>query len=105
MQLGNCDECCQCVIVKGGRVAQLAEQCPFKAWVDGSSPSALTSNPLGLLDLHSQSFSNQEILTHTQPTTCEPPYLNIVHLGRDRLSVLAQHNLRICVPHFCEWPS
>jgi hypothetical protein len=25
-----------------GRVAQLAEQCPFKAWVDGSSPSALT---------------------------------------------------------------
>ena len=27
---------------KVGRVAQLAEQCPFKAWVDGSSPSALT---------------------------------------------------------------
>jgi hypothetical protein len=26
-----------------GRVAQLAEQCPFKAWVDGSSPSALTT--------------------------------------------------------------
>jgi hypothetical protein len=33
---------CQCLIVKCGRVAQLAEQCPFKAWVDGSSPSALT---------------------------------------------------------------
>ena len=29
-----------------GRVAQLAEQCPFKAWVDGSSPSALTTNPV-----------------------------------------------------------
>jgi hypothetical protein len=28
-----------------GRVAQLAEQCPFKAWVDGSSPSALTITP------------------------------------------------------------
>src|ERR1700686_2335648 len=27
-----------------GRVAQLAEQCPFKAWVDGSSPSALTKH-------------------------------------------------------------
>jgi hypothetical protein len=27
---------------ESGRVAQLAEQCPFKAWVDGSSPSALT---------------------------------------------------------------
>jgi hypothetical protein len=27
-----------------GRVAQLVEQCPFKAWVDGSSPSALTKN-------------------------------------------------------------
>ena len=25
-----------------GRVAQLVEQCPFKAWVEGSSPSALT---------------------------------------------------------------
>ena len=25
-----------------GRVAQLAEQCPFKAWVAGSSPAALT---------------------------------------------------------------
>src|SRR6195256_3794992 len=28
---------------ESGRVAQLAEQCPFKAWVDGSSPSALTT--------------------------------------------------------------
>jgi hypothetical protein len=30
------------LVVRCGRVAQLAEQCPFKAWVDGSSPSALT---------------------------------------------------------------
>ena len=36
---------CRCLIVKVGRVAQLAEQCPFKAWVDGSSPSALTTQP------------------------------------------------------------
>jgi hypothetical protein len=28
---------------KSGRVAQLVEQCPFKAWVEGSSPSALTT--------------------------------------------------------------
>jgi hypothetical protein len=36
--------CCDKLEVTGedGRVAQLAEQCPFKAWVDGSSPSALT---------------------------------------------------------------
>ena len=29
--------------VRRGRVAQLVEQCPFKAWVLGSSPSALTT--------------------------------------------------------------
>jgi hypothetical protein len=28
---------------QSGRVAQLVEQCPFKAWVVGSSPTALTS--------------------------------------------------------------
>ena len=28
---------------RDGRVAQLVEQCPFKAWVEGSNPSALTS--------------------------------------------------------------
>lgn len=31
-----------CYFQESGRVAQLVEQCPFKAWVDGSSPSALT---------------------------------------------------------------
>jgi hypothetical protein len=25
-----------------GRVAQVVEQCPFKAWVAGSNPAALT---------------------------------------------------------------
>jgi len=29
---------------KVGRVAQLVEQCPFKAWVAGSNPAALTNN-------------------------------------------------------------
>src|SRR6185437_3270731 len=29
-----------------GRVAQLVEQCPFKAWVAGSNPAALTTSPL-----------------------------------------------------------
>src|SRR6516162_10449179 len=33
---------CKCLIVKDGRVAQLVEQCPFKAWVAGSNPAALT---------------------------------------------------------------
>ncbi len=33
-----------CVKLEGsGRVAQLVEQCPFKAWVAGSSPAALTT--------------------------------------------------------------
>ncbi len=30
-------------LLHSGRVAQLVEQCPFKAWVAGSSPAALTS--------------------------------------------------------------
>jgi pimeloyl-ACP methyl ester carboxylesterase len=42
-----------------GRVAQLAEQCPFKAWVDGSSPSALT--------IISKDFSSlQDFQTHSE---------------------------------------
>jgi hypothetical protein len=28
---------------KSGRVAQVVEQCPFKAWVAGSNPAALTN--------------------------------------------------------------
>jgi hypothetical protein len=33
----------RCVrLEKSGRVAQLVEQCPFKAWVAGSNPAALT---------------------------------------------------------------
>jgi hypothetical protein len=30
-------------LIEVGRVAQLVEQCPFKAWVAGSSPAALTN--------------------------------------------------------------
>ena len=30
-----------------GPLAQLVEQFPFKEWVDGSSPSGLTTNFLG----------------------------------------------------------
>ena len=40
-----------CVTLKDcGRVAQLVEQCPFKAWVAGSSPAALTKTPRHVLD-------------------------------------------------------
>ena len=42
---GISDELCKCLIVKSGRVAQLVEQCPFKAWVAGSNPAALTMIP------------------------------------------------------------
>ena len=34
-----------------GGVAQLVEQFPFKEWVDGSSPSGLTINILGILKI------------------------------------------------------
>src|SRR2546426_304744 len=35
----------RCVRLKeSGRVAQLVEQCPFKAWVAGSNPAALTTS-------------------------------------------------------------
>src|SRR6516225_9772130 len=33
-------------LLECGRVAQLVEQRPFKAWVAGSNPAALTSVPL-----------------------------------------------------------
>ena|SRR5579872_108148 len=32
--------------MRWGRVAQVVEQCPFKAWVAGSNPAALTKNSL-----------------------------------------------------------
>jgi len=51
------------------------------------------------LDLHSQSFFSQEILTHTQPTTLKPSHLNIVHFARDHLSLLPQHDLRSGMAH------
>ena len=41
----DCGGDCKCLIVKVGRVAQLVEQCPFKAWVAGSNPAALTIQP------------------------------------------------------------
>src|ERR1700731_4590423 len=42
--LGAAFHACNYVKLKDcGRVAQLVEQCPFKAWVAGSSPAALTT--------------------------------------------------------------
>src|SRR5882724_5057846 len=46
---------CGCVRLDfRGRVAQLVEQCPFKAWVLGSSPSALTTQVSVMLVLASR---------------------------------------------------
>jgi len=39
----------KCLIAKVGRVAQLVEQCPFKAWVAGSNPAALTKISSGFV--------------------------------------------------------
>ena len=41
-----------------GRVAQLVEQCPFKAWVAGSSPAALTKIPKHLADFGRVGFGH-----------------------------------------------
>jgi hypothetical protein len=80
-----------------GRVAQLVEQRPFKAWVAGSIPAALTMNPFRFIEL--LHLSAVRFLTHTQPTTVEPPHLNVMHFACDQLSVLAQHDLEACGPH------
>ena len=40
-----------------GRVAQLVEQCPFKAWVVGSSPTALTTYLVDCSGIESSSSS------------------------------------------------
>jgi hypothetical protein len=68
--------------------------CPVRSvtYVSGRSPS-------GSLDCIPSSIFCQQILTHTQPTTLEPPHLNVVHFARDHLSVLAQHDLGARVPH------
>jgi hypothetical protein len=42
-----------------GRVAQLAEQCPFKAWVAGSNPAALTKISAGRVFIRIGSFDQQ----------------------------------------------
>jgi hypothetical protein len=48
-----------CVRLKArGRVAQLVEQCPFKAWVEGSNPSALTRISKYLADLGGVGFGH-----------------------------------------------
>ena len=36
--------------LRGGRVAQVVEQCPFKAWVAGSNPAALTRISINFSD-------------------------------------------------------
>src|SRR6516162_2505789 len=49
---------CKCLIVKDGRVAQLVEQCPFKAWVAGSNPAALTIFFNGLAQFFARRFAH-----------------------------------------------
>jgi hypothetical protein len=61
-----------------GRVAQLVEQCPFKAWVAGSNPAALTKNPFRVIGLHlPQNFltrdSDPHLAHNSQTIAPEPP--------------------------------
>src|SRR5579863_9915793 len=52
---------------QGGRVAQVVEQCPFKAWVAGSNPAALTKN----------SFAVHWIASLLVPPEVPDPHLTI----------------------------
>ncbi len=53
----------KCLIVKGGRVAQVVEQCPFKAWVAGSNPAALTKH-----------VSDASVISGGFPRLISPPF-------------------------------
>ena len=51
----------QCVKLNDcGRVAQVVEQCPFKAWVAGSNPAALTKTSKHLANLGRVDFGHPE---------------------------------------------
>ena len=52
-----------------GRVAQLVEQCPFKAWVAGSSPAALTKISKYLADFGRVGFGHPRT-----PRASETPF-------------------------------
>ena len=57
-----------------GRVAQVVEQCPFKAWVAGSNPAALTKLAL----------QNQCLLVDRRhrPTSLLKIYCRVRRIGR-----------------------
>src|ERR1700688_2856238 len=58
--LGAAFDACNYVKLKDcGRVAQLVEQCPFKAWVAGSSPAALTRISRYLVDFGRVDFGHR----------------------------------------------
>jgi hypothetical protein len=52
-----------------GRVAQLVEQCPFKAWVAGSSPAALTTISKYLVNIGRADFGHSRT-DSTGPVPC-----------------------------------
>ncbi len=65
-----------------GRVAQVVEQCPFKAWVAGSNPAALTNLFNGLRaslvpsDIFRCRLLNRECLAFTLGIQCGNEKLN-----------------------------
>ena len=58
---------------------------PFKAWVAGSSPAALTINLFRVIGLHLlQNVLTRESVSPSNPLLYEPRRLNIVYLLRER---------------------
>jgi hypothetical protein len=72
---------------------------PFKAWVAGSIPAALTKNSFGFIGLHHSRFFRPEVpdphpAHNSQTIAPERPAFRRCHL-----SVLAQHDLWPHMPH------
>ena len=73
------DNRCKCLIAKVGRVAQLVEQCPFKAWVAGSSPAALTIVFQSLRCSGKSSAVGQRRRLHQQASSAASRYRSRCH--------------------------
>ncbi len=66
-----------------GPVAQLVEQRPFKAWVDGSNPSGLTSFPSRPFDCRDPSSLRSSGFGRATPASFKSLPVEIPHFVRD----------------------
>ena|SRR5437899_731250 len=98
----------------GGRVAQLVEQCPFKAWVAGSNPAALTIILNNLLRIASSNCPSPQplarqrldvrLLSHRNVAVALVIHAKIVQVRRCKLPPKAYRSwiCRLCTRLACE---